>query len=145
MQQNSSSGVQSLVCVGRNIDALHYLVRHDPEGPRIARVGDLNGGRASIEEWSLGLLHDWHHRQRRIRAFLANHYVWLILIEQTLRSLRRRQRAACRVFIVDVEFVAVYAGLIELVERKLDALLVLHAEVGTWAGNRKQPADLDDL
>ena len=46
---------------------------------------------------------------------------------------------------MNVEFIAVYASLIELVECELDALLVLHAEVGAWTGNRKQRADLDDL
>ena len=64
-----------------------------------------------------------------------------------------RRLAACeagsgeqaRVLVLDGELVAVDAGLVELLERELDALLVLRAEIGARPGHRKQRADLDRL
>ena len=54
----------------------------------------------------------------------------LILLEQAFGRLRRRQRTARGIFILNFELVSVYAGLVELLECELDALLVLHAEIG---------------
>src|SRR5262249_43084029 len=43
------------------------------------------------------------------------------------------------------EPVAVDPGLVELLDRKLDALLVLDPEIGTRARHRDKSPDLDDL
>src|SRR5262249_10264325 len=69
----------------------------------------------------------------------------LILIKEPLGSLRRRQRAACRILVLDLEPVAVDPSLVELLDCKLNALLVLHPKIGAGAGHGEKPADLDDL
>ena len=101
--------------------------------------------RAGIDQRHLGLLDDRHDGERRVRAFLADDDVGLVLVEQALGGLRGRQRRAGGIFILDGELVAVDAGLVELLERKLDALLVLRAEIGARSRHRQQRADLDRL
>src|SRR5947207_3183357 len=54
-------------------------------------------------------------------------------------------RPARGVFILTGEFVAVDGGLVELLERKLHALLVLRTEIRARPRHRQQPADLDRL
>src|SRR5205823_3609961 len=54
-------------------------------------------------------------------------------------------RAAGRILVLDLEFVAVDACLVDLVERELDTLLVLHPEIRARTGHREQASDLDDL
>src|SRR5215472_3401906 len=63
----------------------------------------------------------------------------------TTSGLYCRQRAAARVLVFDLELVAVDARLVDQLERELDALLVLHAEIRSGAGDRQQRADLDGL
>jgi hypothetical protein len=46
---------------------------------------------------------------------------------------------------LDFELVAADAGLVDLLDRKLDALLVLGAEIGARSRHREQPPDLDRL
>ncbi len=58
----------------------------------------------------------------------------------------RSRLAACvagsglqaEVLVLDLELVAVDAGLVDLLERELDPLLVLHAEIGARTGHRQQ-------
>src|SRR5262249_8112853 len=82
----------------------------------------------------LGLRHQRHDRERGVRALLADGDIRLVLIEDALGRLGRRQRAAGGILILHLELEAVDAGRIERLERKLDALLVLCAEIGTGAG-----------
>src|SRR5262249_31985236 len=65
--------------------------------------------------------------------------------EEPLGRLRRRQQAACRVLILDLEPVAVDPSLVDLLDRKLDALLVLYPEIGPRARHREQSPDPDRL
>ena len=46
---------------------------------------------------------------------------------------------------MNLELVAIDAGLVELLDRQLDALLVLRAEIGARARHGEQCADLDRL
>src|SRR5262249_61082211 len=52
---------------------------------------------------------------------------------------------ACRILILDLEPVAVDPGLLDLLDRKLDALLILDPEIGTRPRHREQPPDLEHL
>ena len=106
-------------------------------------LGDLDRRRAGIEQRDLRLLDDRHDGERRVRAFLADDDVGLVLLDQALGGLRGGQRAAGRIFVLNDELVAVDAGLVELLERELDALLVLRAEIGARPRHREQRADLD--
>src|SRR6266851_4723000 len=143
VEQHRAARVEALVGIGGDIDALHHLVRHDAKRPRVAGIGDLDRGRAGVEQRYLRLLHERHDGERRVRAFLADHDVRPVLLQQPLGGLGRRQRAACRVLILDLELVA--PGLVELFDRELNALLVLRAEIGARTRHREQPADLDHL
>ena len=69
----------------------------------------------------------------------------LVLLQEPLGCLRRRERAACRILVLDLEPVAVNPGLVELLDRKLDALLVLDSEIGPRARHREQAPDPDHL
>ena len=89
--------------------------------------------------------HDRHNGECRVRTFLADDHIGLELFDQALSRLRRGQRTARRIFILNFELVSVHARLIELIDCELGALLVLHTEIGAWARNRKQAADLDDF
>ena len=42
VEQHGGARVEPVVGVGRDVDALHHLVRHDAEGPGIAGLGDLD-------------------------------------------------------------------------------------------------------
>ena len=64
----------------------------------------------------------------------------LVLLEEPLGRLRRRQRTACRILKLHFESITIDPGLVELLERKLNTLLVLYAEIGPGAGHREQPA-----
>ena len=68
-------------------------------------------------------------RKGRVRALLADNHMRLVLFEQALGGLRRRQRAACQVLEFDLELVAIDAGLIELLNRQFNSLLVLGAKI----------------
>src|SRR5262249_52101832 len=68
-----------------------------------------------------------------------------VLLQKSLGRLRRRQRATGRILILDLEPVAVDPGLVDLLDRKLDALLVLYPEIGTRARHREQSPDPDRL
>src|SRR5262249_58205317 len=65
--------------------------------------------------------------------------------EEPLGRLRRRQQAACRILILDLEPIAVDPSLVDLLDRKLDALLVLYPKIGTRARHREQAPDPDRL
>src|SRR5262249_15441553 len=73
------------------------------------------------------------------------HDLGLVLLQEPLGCLRRRERAACRILVLDLEPVAVDSGLVELLDRKLDALLVLDPEIGPRARHREQAPDPDHL
>ena len=89
--------------------------------------------------------HDRHNGECRVRTFLADDHIGLELFDQSLSCLCRRQWTARRIFILNFELVSVHAGLIELIDCELGALLILHTEIGPWARNRKQTADLNDF
>ena len=145
MQQHRRSRIELLVGICRDIDALHHFVWHDAERPGIAWIGDFDRGGAGVEERNLGLLHDRHDGKRCVRTFLADHDIGFELIDQAFGSLCRRQRAAGGILVLDLEFVSIYARLVELFECELNALLVLCAEIGAWARHRKKASDLDGL
>jgi hypothetical protein len=145
VEQHRVLRIEALVGVGGDVDALHHLVGHDAEGPRIAGLGDLDRGGAGIDQRDLRLFHQRHDRERGVGALLADDDVGLVLIEQAFGGLRGGQRAAARVLVLDLEFGAVDAGLVDLLERELDALLVLRAKIGSGSRHRQQRADLDDL
>src|SRR6266700_770401 len=69
----------------------------------------------------------------------------VILIEDALGRLGRRQRTAGGVFVLHLELEAVDAGLVQRLERELDPLLVLRAEIGSGTRHRQQRPDLDGL
>src|SRR4029077_13875348 len=81
--------------------------------------------------------------ERRVRTFFANDDVRLELLNQALGRLCRRQRPAARIFILNRELVAVDTALVELLQRKFNALFVLRAEIRARPGHRKQCTDLD--
>jgi len=47
-RQENQHRVEALISIGSNVDALHHLVRHDAEHPRVAGIGDLDRGRAAL-------------------------------------------------------------------------------------------------
>jgi hypothetical protein len=120
IKQDGRTRAEVIVGVGRDVNALHNLVRHNAEGPRIAGLGDLDRRRAGIDERDLRLRDRWHDGESCVRALLADDHVRLVLVDQALGCLCRRQGAACRVFILNGELVAIDANLVDLVEGKLD-------------------------
>src|SRR5215475_3620574 len=143
VEQDGGTRVEVIVGVNGDVNALHDLVRHDAERPRIAWLRDLDRRRAGIDERDLRLRDRWHDSERRVGALFADDHVRLVLIDQAPGGLCRWQGAAGRIFILDGEPVAIDASLVELFEGKLDTLLVLCAEIGARARNRQQPSDLD--
>ena len=49
IQQHRRARVKAFISIGGDVDALHHLVGHDAERPRVARIGDLDRRGARIE------------------------------------------------------------------------------------------------
>ncbi len=145
VEKDCVARIEALMGIGRDVDALHHLVGHDAERPGVARFGDPDRGRSGVQERHLRVLHERHDGKRRVRAFLAENDGGLVLIEQPFGGLRGRQRTAGGIFILNLQFVAVHAGLVELLDCEVDALLILRAEISARARRREQTSDLDDL
>ena len=129
VQQHGRAGVKELIGVGRDIHALHHLVRHDAKGPGITGLGNPNCRRTCVEKRHFCLLHERHDSEGCVRALFPDHHIGFVLFEQPLGRLRCRQRATTRVLILHLELVAVDASPVDLLQRELDALLVLGAEI----------------
>ena len=131
VEQHCRARVEALVSIGGDVDALHDLVGHDAKRPRVAGIGDFDRGGACVEKRHLRLLHERHNCKRGVRALFAERDLRLVLLQEPLGCLRRGERTACRILVLNLEPVAVDSGLVDLLNRQLDALLVLYAKVRT--------------
>ena len=137
--------------VGRHVDHRRQIFlggRDDAEMILVALREQRARGRFALHQRGLVLL---DHRQDRLgqrRAVGAEHVLDLVLVDQTLDQLRGARRRRFVVVIFDREVIALAAdlhaaGVVDLLDRELVAVLGVLAVGGVDAGRRHRGAELD--